>query len=84
MNNSAQHRIGLFGGTFDPVHFGHLRPAVELLESFALNELRLIPNHRPVHRDQPSATTAQRIDMLELATQETPRPVGRPTRGHAR
>ena len=54
------------------MHFGHLRPAVELLESFDLNELRLIPNHRPVHRGRPSATTAQRVDMLKIATQDLP------------
>ncbi len=60
-------RIGLFGGTFDPVHFGHLRPAVEIAEQFALDTLYLMPNHRPGHRGPTSATTAQRIAMLELA-----------------
>lgn len=69
MNNNIQQRIGLFGGTFDPVHFGHLRPAVELAESFALDRLHLLPNHRPAHRDKPAATTAQRIEMLEIATE---------------
>jgi len=48
-------RIGLFGGTFDPVHFGHLRPALELAERYALNTLYLVPNHRPQHRDRPEA-----------------------------
>ncbi len=67
-----QQRIGLFGGTFDPVHNGHLRPAIELAESFALDHLRLIPNHRPAHRGKPTATTEQRIEMLEIATSEIP------------
>ena len=40
-------RIGLFGGTFDPVHIGHMRSAVEMAEQFALDELRLLPNARP-------------------------------------
>ena len=54
------------------MHFGHLRPAVELAEAFNLDRLHLLPNHRPVHRDAPSATTEQRIAMLELATQSQP------------
>lgn len=60
-------RIGLLGGTFDPIHHGHLRSAVELRERFHLDRLDLVPNHRPVHRDRPGATTAQRLDMLRLA-----------------
>lgn len=60
-------RIGLFGGTFDPVHFGHLRPAVELAEAYALDTLFLLPNHRPVHRGPARASTKHRIAMLELA-----------------
>lgn len=66
-------RIGLFGGTFDPVHYGHLRPALELAEHYSLDTLYLLPNHRPQHRDTPQATTDQRIDMLELAVADVPR-----------
>jgi len=69
---SAPQRIGLFGGTFDPVHFGHLRPAIEMAEVYALTVLHLMPNHRPAHRDQPTASTQQRIAMLELATEHLP------------
>ncbi|MFK7995740.1 MAG: nicotinate-nucleotide adenylyltransferase [Granulosicoccus sp.] len=60
-------RIGLFGGTFDPVHFGHLRPAVELAEAYSLDTLYLLPNHRPAHRSPARASTDHRIAMLELA-----------------
>lgn len=67
MIDRASRRIGIFGGTFDPVHFGHLRPALELHELLELDELRLLPCHLPSHRDTPGASTAQRISMLELA-----------------
>lgn len=72
MSNASQQRIGLFGGTFDPVHFGHLRPAIELVENFSLDKLHLLPNHRPAHRDKPTASTEQRIAMLTLATESLP------------
>ncbi|MBX2882193.1 MAG: nicotinate-nucleotide adenylyltransferase [Granulosicoccus sp.] len=64
---SSNRRIGLFGGTFDPVHFGHLRTAIELGELYSLNTLYLVPNHIPVHRDPARASTDQRLAMLELA-----------------
>ena len=66
-------RIGLFGGTFDPVHYGHLRPALELAEHYALDTLYLLPNHRPQHRNQPQASTEQRIQMLHLAVSNVPK-----------
>lgn len=61
-------RVGLFGGTFDPVHFGHLRGALEAAECLGLDELRLIPSARPPHRGQPGATAEQRLAMVQLAT----------------
>lgn len=59
--------IGIFGGTFDPVHYGHLRSALELKELFALEQMRLIPCAQPVHRDNPMANAKQRLAMLQLA-----------------
>ena len=64
--------IGLFGGTFDPVHYGHLRPAVEMAEHYELSTLYLLPNHRPAHRGPTAASTDSRIDMLEMAVQRSP------------
>lgn len=60
-------RIGLLGGTFDPIHFGHLRGALEAAECLGLDELRLIPSARPPHRGEPRATARQRLDMVRLA-----------------
>ncbi|QBQ53330.1 nicotinate-nucleotide adenylyltransferase [Nitrosococcus wardiae] len=65
--------IGIFGGTFDPVHFGHLRPALELLEQLPLTEIRFIPCRHPPHRQAPMASPGQRLAMLELAIAEEPR-----------
>jgi len=60
-------RIGIFGGTFDPVHVGHLRSALEVAELMALDELRLIPSARPPHREAPQVAALGRLAMVELA-----------------
>lgn len=59
--------IGIYGGTFDPVHNGHVLSADELCQRLALDELRLIPCHQPPHRSQPLASSQQRLAMVELA-----------------
>ena len=63
----AARRIGLLGGTFDPVHIGHLRGALEVAEFMGLDELRLIPSARPPHRDTPQVTAQDRLAMVEQA-----------------
>ena len=59
--------IGILGGTFDPIHFGHLRPALDVAQQLNLDHIRLIPSARPPHREQPHATPEQRLMMLHLA-----------------
>lgn len=59
--------IGVFGGTFDPVHFGHLRPALEVKQALGLREMRLIPAFQPPHREPPKANPGQRLTMLRAA-----------------
>ncbi len=59
--------VGIFGGTFDPVHFGHLRAAVEVREQLGLAELRLLPAGTPPHRDHTFAAAEHRLAMLRLA-----------------
>ncbi|MEO5692566.1 MAG: nicotinate-nucleotide adenylyltransferase [Usitatibacter sp.] len=61
--------LGVFGGTFDPVHFGHLRLATELSETFGLEPVIFMPAGLPYHRGRAAhATNEQRLTMLKLAT----------------
>ncbi|HDZ56688.1 MAG TPA: nicotinate-nucleotide adenylyltransferase [Pseudomonas xinjiangensis] len=62
-------RIGLLGGTFDPIHFGHLRSALEVGELLGLDEVRLVPSARPPHRSLPGASARQRLNMVRLAAE---------------
>lgn len=59
--------VALLGGTFDPIHNGHLRSALELRERLDFERIHLVPSHRPPHRGEPGASAAQRLHMLELA-----------------
>ena len=64
--------IGILGGTFDPIHLGHLRTALDVKERLELSEVRFIPLHIAVHRSQPGATAEQRLEMVQLAISEEP------------
>ncbi|MDR1994183.1 nicotinate-nucleotide adenylyltransferase [Azonexus sp.] len=59
--------LGLFGGTFDPVHFGHLRLAEEAIDQLALGGVRWIPAGQPAHRRPPRVSAGQRLAMVRLA-----------------
>lgn len=75
MPTSPQHPHTLhafFGGTFDPIHYGHLRPVAALAEEVGLDKVTLLPNHVPPHRPQPEANAQQRLTMVELAIAGNP------------
>lgn len=68
----AKKLVGIFGGSFDPVHNGHLRSMVELDEALSLDQLRLMPNRQSPLKGQPGASSEQRLAMLQLATKHQP------------
>ena len=71
-NTSQTSPLALLGGTFDPVHWGHLHIASETAAALKLQDVRLIPSKAPVHRVAPGATGEQRLAMLRLAVADTP------------
>jgi len=64
--------IGVFGGTFDPIHYGHLRTALDVVQALGLAELRLLPLKVAVHREQPVAGAELRLAMVRLAAAVQP------------
>jgi nicotinate-nucleotide adenylyltransferase len=65
--------LALMGGTFDPVHYAHLRCAEDARIKLGLDSLYLLPAGTPPHRSSPQASNAQRMNMLQLALEEFPR-----------
>jgi len=70
---SSSAPIGILGGTFDPIHYGHLRLAEELAGTLKLDQVRLVPSGTPPHRATPGVPAAHRLAMVELAAQGNPR-----------
>jgi len=65
--------IGIFGGTFDPIHYGHLRTAFEMLQALRFAEVRFIPSGDPPHRGETYASAEQRLEMVAAATRNEAR-----------
>lgn len=68
---SDNKRIGIFGGTFNPVHYGHLRIALEFKRALRLDEMRLMICSQPPHREAPNVNAEQRLNMLQLALEDS-------------
>jgi nicotinate-nucleotide adenylyltransferase len=64
--------IGVFGGTFDPVHYGHLRTAYEMLQALRLREVRFLPAGDPPHREPPRVAARQRLELVQAAVADQP------------
>jgi len=69
----AKEKIGIYGGTFDPIHFGHLNLAVELMEHHQLTEVWFLPTNQNPHKpDQPMTAAYDRLKMTQLAVTDIP------------
>jgi len=64
--------IGIFGGTFNPIHFGHLRMAQELMDALSFDEVRFIPAANPPHKNTPTISAEHRAAMVRLSIANNP------------
>lgn len=63
-------RIGILGGTFDPIHLGHIRPALDIKQQLQLDEVWLMPNHIPPHKQSTNVDSQHRLAMVEQICQQ--------------
>lgn len=69
MSNRA---FAFMGGTFDPIHYGHLRSALEVQQWLGIDQVYLVPAKSPVHRGDPGCSAQQRLEMVESAVSNVP------------
>ena len=62
--------IALLGGTFDPIHYGHIQPAKQVADWLGLKQVLLLPAHIPVHKAHPGTSARQRAAMIDLVCQD--------------
>ena len=72
MSNSGSPLVGIFGGTFDPIHYGHLRVAEEIVETVGLQKMYFVPAGMPRLRHSPVASPQHRVEIVRLAIQKNP------------
>ena len=72
MSNSGAPLVGIFGGTFDPIHYGHLRVAEEIVETVGLQKMYFVPAGMPRLRYSPVASSQHRVEIVRLAIQKNP------------
>ena len=72
MSNSGSPLVGIFGGTFDPIHYGHLRVAEEIVETVGLQKIYFVPAGMPRLRHSPVASSQHRVEIVRLAIQKNP------------
>ena len=65
-------RIGILGGTFDPIHLGHINPALDVKQQLNLDQVWLMPNHIPPHKNNTMVSSFHRLEMVKLVCQHYP------------
>lgn len=69
-DNTKPVKTVLFGGTFDPIHQGHIKPVIQACEIIQADNLIFIPCHIPVHKQRPKVTSEDRFNMVQLVSNE--------------
>ena len=70
--NPETKKVGLLGGTFDPIHYGHIRPALDVMHQLGLDEVWLMPNRIPPHKQGTHTSTQHRLAMVQLVCDSAP------------
>ncbi|WP_448549164.1 nicotinate-nucleotide adenylyltransferase [Thalassotalea fusca] len=69
---AQEYHLGILGGTFDPIHNGHIEPALSVAQELSLDEVLVLPAHIPPHKDSTHASPTQRLEMVKRACQSHP------------